>query len=199
MNQTNQQQALLQRAAEAIARRDPQGALTIQKLIGAASHGGGYVRYAWQRPSTGRVAPKLGYVVALERWGWMVGTGIYLDDVDTALQRIDARASANIERTMSWLTAIALTGAAAIAVCALVLNVSESRSADAKWRKFQGWLWQRLSRACSAPRSASRAGSSRASSSSTGTSRIRRSGRSWRRTSSSKGTISRSSWTRWSG
>nr|WP_275925605.1 histidine kinase [Burkholderia sola] len=33
---------------------------------------------------------------------------------------------------MSWLTAIALTGAAAIAVCALVLNVSESRSADAK-------------------------------------------------------------------
>ena len=111
--------------------RDPQGALTIQKLIGAASSGG-YVRYAWQRPSTGRVAPKLGYVVALERWGWMVGTGIYLDDVDTALQRIDARASANIERTMSWLTAIALTGAAAIAVCALVLNVSESRSTDAK-------------------------------------------------------------------
>ena len=32
--------------------RDPQGALTIQKLIGAASSGGGYVRYAWQRPST---------------------------------------------------------------------------------------------------------------------------------------------------
>ncbi|MFP3615565.1 cache domain-containing protein, partial [Paraburkholderia sp. SIMBA_050] len=59
--------------------RDPQGALTIQQLIGAASHGGGYVRYAWQRPSTGKVAPKLGYVVALERWGWMVGTGIYLD------------------------------------------------------------------------------------------------------------------------
>ena len=60
--------------------RDPQGALTIQKLIGAASSGGGYVRYAGSG-ATGRVAPKLGYVVALERWGWMVGTGIYLDDV----------------------------------------------------------------------------------------------------------------------
>ena len=111
------------------AMRDPQGGLTIQQLIAAASHGGGYVRYVWQRPSTGHLAPKLGYVVALERWGWMLGTGIYLDDVDTALQRIDARASANIDRTMAWLTAIALTGAAAIAVCALVLNVSESRSA----------------------------------------------------------------------
>ncbi|KDB06374.1 multi-sensor signal transduction histidine kinase [Burkholderia sp. lig30] len=118
------------------AMRDPQGGLTIQQLIAAASHGGGYVRYMWQRPSTGHLAPKLGYVVALERWGWMLGTGIYLDDVDTALQRIDARASANIDRTMAWLTAIALAGAAAIAVCALVLNVSESRSADAKLKRL---------------------------------------------------------------
>lgn len=116
--------------------RDPQGSLTIQQLIAAASHGGGYVRYVWQRPSTGRLAPKLGYVVALERWGWMIGTGIYLDDVDSALHRIDARASANIDRTMSWLTAIALAGAAVIALCALVLNVSESRSADAKLKQL---------------------------------------------------------------
>ena len=100
--------------------RDPQGSLTIQQLIAAASHGGGYVRYVWQRPSTGRLAPKLGYVVALERWGWMIGTGIYLDDVDSALHRIDARASANIDRTMSWLTAIALAGAAVIALLSLI-------------------------------------------------------------------------------
>jgi two-component system, NarL family, sensor kinase len=116
--------------------RDPQGALTIQQLISAASHGGGYVRYVWQRPSTGRLAPKLGYVVALERWGWMLGTGIYLDDVDTALNRIDQRASANIERTMTWISAIALAGAAVITLCALVLNVSESRSTDAKLKRL---------------------------------------------------------------
>ncbi len=116
--------------------RDPQGVLTIQQLTAAASHGGGYVRYLWQRPSTGRLAPKLGYVVALDRWGWMLGTGIYLDDVDTALNRIDQRASANLERTMTWISAIALAGAAVIALCALVLNVSESRSTDAKLKRL---------------------------------------------------------------
>jgi two-component system NarL family sensor kinase len=116
--------------------RDPQGSLTIQQLIAAASHGGGYVRYLWLRPSTGRLARKLGYVVALDRWGWMVGTGIYLDDVDTALQQIDTRASADITRTMNWLTAIAIAGAAVIAACALVLNVSESRIADAKLKQL---------------------------------------------------------------
>ncbi|MDE1180254.1 cache domain-containing protein [Paraburkholderia sp.] len=116
--------------------RDPQGALTIQQLIAAASRGGGYVRYTWHRPSTGKLAPKLGYVVPLGRWGWMIGTGIYLDDVDTALAGIDQRASANIDRTMMWIAAIALAGLGVIALCALVLNVSEYRSADAKLKRL---------------------------------------------------------------
>src|SRR4051794_19172974 len=83
--------------------RDPAGELTIQQLIGEASKGGGYVRYVWQRPSTGQLAPKLGYVVPLERWGWMIGTGIYLEDVETALARIDGQAAANIDRTVMWI------------------------------------------------------------------------------------------------
>ncbi|MBN3855738.1 histidine kinase [Paraburkholderia sp. Ac-20340] len=116
--------------------RDPQGSLTIQQLVAAAQHGGGYVRYMWHRPSTGKLAPKLGYVVALPRWGWMVGTGIYLDDVDTALAHIDERASANIERTLQWLGVIALAGVGVFALGALVLNVSEYRSTDAKLKRL---------------------------------------------------------------
>ncbi|MEX3917780.1 cache domain-containing protein [Paraburkholderia sp. BR10872] len=116
--------------------RDPQGALTIQQLIAAAQRGGGYVRYMWHRPSTGRLAPKLGYVVPLPRWGWMIGTGIYLDDVDSTLAHIDERASANIEHTIQWLGAIALAGVLVIALGALVLNVSEHRSTDAKLKRL---------------------------------------------------------------
>ncbi|QCP52228.1 histidine kinase [Trinickia violacea] len=116
--------------------RDPEGSLTIQQLIAAASRGGGYVRYVWHRPSTNRLEAKLGYVVPLPRWGWMIGTGIYLDDVNTTLAHIDERASANIERTMMWIGAIALAGFGVIALCALVVNVSESRSADAKLKQL---------------------------------------------------------------
>ncbi|HYS66257.1 MAG TPA: cache domain-containing protein [Paraburkholderia sp.] len=116
--------------------RDPQGTPTIQHLLAAASRGGGYVRYMWHRPSTGKLASKLGYVVPLERWGWMIGTGIYLDDVDVALARIDREAAANIDRTMKWIDAIAVAGLAVIALCALVLNFTEYRSADAKLRRL---------------------------------------------------------------
>ncbi|MFM0556606.1 cache domain-containing protein [Paraburkholderia sediminicola] len=116
--------------------RDREGTLTIQQLLAAASRGGGYVRYLWHRPSTGKVASKLGYVVPLQRWGWMIGTGIYLDDVDSTLAHIDAGAAANIDRTMKWIDAIAVAGLAVIALCALVLNVTEYRSADAKLKRL---------------------------------------------------------------
>lgn len=114
--------------------RDTSGSLTIQRLIAKAKAGGGYVRYLWEKPSSGKVAPKLGYVVALERWGWMLGTGIYLDDVDAALAKIDAQISGNIRSTMYWIAAIAIAGALVIALSGLALNISENRVADAKLR-----------------------------------------------------------------
>lgn len=114
--------------------RDQSGNATIQKLIAKAKSGGGFVRYMWEKPSTGKVAPKLGYVVVLDHWGWMLGTGIYLDDVDNALTAIDSQISGNIKNTMLWIAAIAITSALAVALSGLALNISESRVADAKLR-----------------------------------------------------------------
>jgi two-component system NarL family sensor kinase len=112
--------------------RAPDGAMPIQELIEAAAKGGGYVRYLWHRPSTNQLEAKLSYVVPLPRWGWMLGTGIYLDDVNAALAHIDDSASAHIGRTMTWIGAMALTGFVVILAFALVVNVTEHRSADAK-------------------------------------------------------------------
>lgn len=45
--------------------------------------GGGYVEYMWQwKDDPGRVAPKLSYVKGFEAWDWVIGSGIYLDDVN---------------------------------------------------------------------------------------------------------------------
>ncbi|WP_211453849.1 cache domain-containing protein [Collimonas antrihumi] len=112
--------------------KDANGSLTIRHLIERAKSGGGFERYLWEKPSSHHVAPKLGYVVALPNWGWMLGTGIYLDDVDEALNQIDAQVSGNIRNTMWWITAIAILSALAVGVSGLVLNISEHRVADAK-------------------------------------------------------------------
>lgn len=112
--------------------RDAQGNLAIQKLIAQAKAGGGFVQYSWPKPSLQREAPKLAYVVMLERWGWMMGSGIYLDDIDAALQKIDRQNERNVNGTMILLAAIAAACALAITFSGLFLNFSELRVADAK-------------------------------------------------------------------
>lgn len=111
---------------------DASGNPTIQRLLARARSGGGFERYMWEKPSTGTVVPKLGYVVVLQRWGWMLGTGIYLDDVDRALAKVDAQVSGNIQSTMLWIAGIAIVSTLVIALSGLALNISEYRVADAK-------------------------------------------------------------------
>ncbi|WP_416757257.1 cache domain-containing protein [Roseateles sp. So40a] len=114
--------------------RDAQGRPTIQQLIAQAKAGGGYVDYEWRKPSSGERAPKLGYVVAMDRWNWMLGTGLYLDGIRATLEQLDREAQANIARTMWGIAAIAVFGVALISVCALALNLSEHRQSEAKLR-----------------------------------------------------------------
>ncbi|MDM5177068.1 cache domain-containing protein [Massilia sp. DJPM01] len=112
--------------------RDVNGEPTIQRLIARAKAGGGLQRYIWAKPSINKPAPKLGYVIPMENWGWMLGTGIYLDDVDAALAKIDAQQSRNIQGTLLWIAVLAIVSALVVASSGLALNISELRVADAK-------------------------------------------------------------------
>jgi two-component system NarL family sensor kinase len=112
--------------------RDPNGLPVIQELIARANEGGGYQRYLWEKPSTGKITQKLGYAVKLDRWGWMLGTGLYLDDFEQAVHQIRADVTANIKSTMLGLTVVAIISAIVVFTGGLVLNVSEHRLADKK-------------------------------------------------------------------
>jgi two-component system NarL family sensor kinase len=114
--------------------RDPQGRPTIQQLINQAKAGGGYVEYLWRKPSSSLLAPKLGYVVAVPEWGWMLGTGLYLDGIEATMTELERGARQNITTTLLWVGAVAVFGVALISAGALALNLSEHRSAEAKLR-----------------------------------------------------------------
>ena len=46
----------------------------------------GYVEYYWTRPGQDVPVPKLSVVREIPAWGWVIGTGIYIDDIDEAFQ-----------------------------------------------------------------------------------------------------------------
>jgi len=112
--------------------RDRDGLPVVQTLVAKAKQGQGFFRYVWNKPTAKQVAPKLGYVVGLQRWGWMIGTGIYLDDVQATLDQLDQQGSANIAKTMGWIASIALLALGLVGGSALALNLSEYRAADAQ-------------------------------------------------------------------
>lgn len=52
--------------------------------------GEGYIDYVWQwNDDPDRLEPKQSYVRGFEPWGWVIGTGIYVDDVNLEIARIE--------------------------------------------------------------------------------------------------------------
>jgi two-component system NarL family sensor kinase len=111
---------------------DSHGEPTIRMMLERARTGGGFVVYQWNKPSTQKESPKLGYVTVLERWGWMVGTGMYLDDIDAVMQQLDHEMEKNVRVTLLWIAGAGALGVGLIFFSTLVLSLSEHRASDAK-------------------------------------------------------------------
>jgi len=56
--------------------KDPNGLMVIQELIKQAKKGSGWLDYMWENPQTGKVEPKVGYVMKVDD-NWWLGSGIY--------------------------------------------------------------------------------------------------------------------------
>jgi len=65
--------------------KDPNGKPVFVEFANAAKRGGaGFVDYYWPKPGSDKPVAKVSYVKLYEPWGWVIGSGIYLDDVDRA-------------------------------------------------------------------------------------------------------------------
>ncbi len=60
---------------------DPDGIFFVRRQIEAAPKGGSFLTFRFPRASGGEPIPKLTYSVEFKPYGWVVGAGIYLDDV----------------------------------------------------------------------------------------------------------------------
>ena len=112
--------------------RDANGLRVIKVMVDKARVGGGFVEYSWNKPSARELAPKLAYVTGLARWNWMLGTGIYTDDLDRVMTQLDRQLESNVNTSMRW---IALAAAAALMITLaslLLIGIKELRAADLK-------------------------------------------------------------------
>ncbi|MDK9706901.1 MAG: methyl-accepting chemotaxis protein [Desulforhopalus sp.] len=68
--------------------RDPKGKLLFKEMVEVCKKDGqGFVEYLWPKPGETDPVAKLSYVQLFKEWGWIVGTGIYVDDIDKAMAK----------------------------------------------------------------------------------------------------------------
>jgi hypothetical protein len=75
---------------------DPDGRLLFVEAVALVRRDGeGFLTYRWQRRDRAeQIVPKLSFVKGFEPWAWMLGTGIYIDDVQAEIRRFTNRLTA---------------------------------------------------------------------------------------------------------
>lgn len=63
--------------------RDVDGVDHVRQLNAAAQRGGGFVYYRLTRPGGSEAIPKLSYAKGLPEWQWAIGTGAYIEDIES--------------------------------------------------------------------------------------------------------------------
>jgi methyl-accepting chemotaxis protein len=72
--------------------KDPNGKKLFVEFARVAKESGeGYVDYMWAKPNTETPLPKLSYVRHFKQWGWIIGSGVYIDDVEEEFTTIAMR------------------------------------------------------------------------------------------------------------
>ncbi len=102
--------------------KDKKGAFLVKDLIDIANKGGGFYTYWWDKPGReNEPARKLSYAAKVPNWGWMIGTGFYIDEVDTKLAELQAQINQNISRTLATIFGLATLFIALSAIAGYML------------------------------------------------------------------------------
>jgi methyl-accepting chemotaxis protein len=73
--------------------KDPNGKrLFIEFVETVKKSGAGLVAYEWPKPGATAPQPKMSYVAGFKPWGWVIGTGVYIDDLEGDIWQAISRA-----------------------------------------------------------------------------------------------------------
>ena len=63
--------------------KDPNGKHLFVEMVNICKKdGAGFVDYMWPKPGVDKPQPKISYVKLFPQWNWIIGSGIYIDDVE---------------------------------------------------------------------------------------------------------------------
>src|SRR5208337_667373 len=80
---------------------DPDGVKVIKEERRAAEKAeGDFIQYHWEKPSTKEICPKISFVKGFSQWRWMVGAGVYVDEIEPVITAMDAAAKRGMRKDL---------------------------------------------------------------------------------------------------
>lgn len=70
-----------------LGKTDAAGFKLWEAIVEKGKAGKGYIDYVFPRAGQTESKPKRGYVIGIPEWQWIVGTGVYVDDVDEVVKK----------------------------------------------------------------------------------------------------------------
>ena len=117
---------------------DPAGKKLFVEFVKVIKEKGeGFVDYQWTKPGQEELVPKVSYVKLLPEWGWIVGSGVYVDDVEAEM--------ASLTRKI-LIIGLAVAGLAIVLSLVLARSISRpmSNMAAAALGFSEGNIYQKL-------------------------------------------------------
>ncbi|QUI24055.1 cache domain-containing protein [Vallitalea pronyensis] len=73
----------------------------IEGLKHIQDNGEGYIEYTWTKPGIHGVYPKVTFVKGLDRWQWIIGTGVYMDEIEDTIAHIERQMKKDITANLA--------------------------------------------------------------------------------------------------
>ncbi|RXJ91854.1 chemotaxis protein [Arcobacter sp. CECT 8983] len=82
--------------------KDPNGVFLFNEMVKITQGNpkGGLVEYVWPKPGFEKPQPKFSYVMKFEPWDWIIGTGAYVDNISSSINKMKAATEEEIFNTM---------------------------------------------------------------------------------------------------
>ncbi|MDD2464331.1 MAG: methyl-accepting chemotaxis protein [Desulfobulbus sp.] len=80
--------------------KDKNGIYFVRELMDQANKGGGFVQYIFPKPPSGEDTPKLGYSEMIPGTRMWIGTGIYIDNIESFVSSMHKETSDQVRRSL---------------------------------------------------------------------------------------------------
>ena len=101
--------------------KDPNGKRLFVEFVKVCKENGeGFVEYMWPKPGYDKPVSKLSYVKLFKEWNWIIGTGVYTDDIEKLLAAKEKKISAEITNQI-WKQVVLIVIISAMIIFATIL------------------------------------------------------------------------------